>query len=104
MNDAMSADAIPTSKVICNIPTFCHIYLSTYSQVFPTNAPFYAGREAGEKFADHVLSICHEPGRLQIPPGHSNSWQTGYSEGYGDWISDAANDDGTYGANKCHFG
>jgi hypothetical protein len=78
------------SKIICNAsPTFCSIYLKTYAEVFPTNAPYYAGRTAGAAYTDSVIKKCHLPDHLRIPPGHSEAWQRGFSEAYGDsgnWI------------------
>jgi hypothetical protein len=95
--------ASPPSKIICNAsPTFCSIYQSTYKEEFPTNTPYYAGHAAGEQYANYVLDTCHEPKHLHIPT-HSQAWQTGYSQGYADSISEAQNDDGSYGSHRCRF-
>jgi len=104
INKAQAHGASPPSKIICNAsPTFCSIYQSTYEKEFPTNAPYYAGHAAGEQYANHVLDTCHQPKHLHIPSGHSKAWQTGYSQGYADSISEAQNDDGSYGSHRCHF-
>jgi hypothetical protein len=93
-----------SSKINCNAsPTFCSIYRSTYEKEIPTNAPYYAGHAAGEQYANHVLDTCHEAKHLHIPSGHSKAWQTGYTQGYADSISEAQNDDGSYGSHRCHF-
>ena len=103
INKAQAHGASPPSKIICNAsPTFCSIYKSTYEKEFPTNAPYYAGQAAGEQYANHVLDTCHES-KLHIPSDHSKAWQTGYSQGYADAISEAQNDDGSYGSHRCHF-
>ncbi|MGC1933321.1 MAG: hypothetical protein WA667_30475 [Candidatus Nitrosopolaris sp.] len=60
LNDAQVNGALMPSKIICNAsPTFCSIYLKTYAEVFPTNAPYYAGRTAGAAYADSVIKKCH---------------------------------------------
>jgi hypothetical protein len=63
----------------------------------------YAGHAVGEQYANHVLDTFHQPKHLHIPSGHSKAWQTGYSQGYADSISEAQNDDGSYGSHRCHF-
>jgi hypothetical protein len=104
ISKAQAYGVSPPSKIICNAsPTFCSIYQSAYKKEFPTNAPYYAGHDAGEQYANHVLDTCHETKHLHIPSGHSKAWQTGYSQGYADTISEAQNDDGTYGSHRCHF-
>jgi hypothetical protein len=77
-------------------------FMSPYEKEFPTNAPYYAGCAAGEQYANHVLDTCHEP-KLHIPSDHSKAWQTGCSQGYADTISEAQNDDVSYGSHRCHF-
>ncbi len=101
---AQTYGASPPSKIICNASqTFCSIYQSTYKKEFPTNAPYYQGQAAGEEYANRVLDTCHETKHLHIPSSHSQAWQTGFSQGYADSISEAQNDDGSYGSHKCHF-
>jgi hypothetical protein len=104
ISNAQAHGASPPSKIICNSSrTFCSIYQSTYEKEFPTNAPYYAGHAAGEQYADHVLDRCHQTKHFRIPSGYSKAWQTGYSQGYADSISEAQNDDGSYGSHRCHF-
>ena len=79
-------------------------YLSEYLREGVSNqCSIYAGHAAGEQYANHVLDTCHQPKHLHIPSGHSKAWQTGYSQGYADSISEAQNDDGSYGSHRCHF-
>jgi hypothetical protein len=104
INKAQAQGASSPSKIICNAsPTFCSIYQSTYKKEFPTNAPYYAGHAAGEQYANQVLDTCHQTKHLHIPSSHSQAWQIGYSQGYADSISEAQNDDGSYGSHRCHF-
>lgn len=101
VNDASSQGAKAPSQVVCNIPTFCGIYLNTYAKIFPTNAPYYAGPSAGERYADSVIKKCHLPTHLHIPPG-SDVWRRGFSDGYYDTVLSSSNDDNTFG-NGCHY-
>jgi hypothetical protein len=104
INKAQAQGASQPSKIICNAsPIFCSIYQSTYKKEFPTNALYYQGQATGEQYANHVLDTCHEAKYLHIPTSHSKAWQTGYSQGFADSISEAQNDDGSYGSHRCHF-
>jgi hypothetical protein len=75
LNEAQAHGALPISRVVCNAsPVFCHIYLDTYNKVFPTNAPYYAGSQAGALLTSSML-LCYNSTNHRII-GHQHATTT----------------------------